>query len=161
MEIFEAVIHNDALSVRGEIMRKKYLRILLALIGVAGSGMATKAQKVDHIVVKIPYEFVVGGKTLPAGTYNVTRAFDAENTVVVLNYFARHVGAVVLASQIEDSDPQKAGVSFKRIEGEVMLSQVQIDDHLLTIPVSHAAIHQVAEKSHSGSSASGSASGAN
>jgi len=142
-------------------MIKHYLRILLALIGVAGSGMAAKAQKVDHIVVKIPYEFVAGGKTLPAGTYNVTRAFDAENTVVVLNNFAQHVGAVVLASQIEDSDPQKAGVSFKRIEGEVMLSQVQIDDHLLTIPVSHAAIHQVAEKSHSVSSASGSASGAN
>src|SRR5277367_949899 len=115
------------------MMRKYYLRILMALIGVAGSGMATKAQKVDHIVVKIPYEFVAGGKTLPAGTYNVTRAFDAENTVVVLNNFAQHVGAVVLASQIEDSDPQKAGVSFKRIEGEVMLSQVQIDDQLLHV----------------------------
>ena len=36
--------------------RKQYLRILIALIGVAGLGIAAKSQETDKIVVNIPYE---------------------------------------------------------------------------------------------------------
>ena len=49
------------------------MRILIALIGVAGLGIAAKSRETDKIVVNIPYEFVVVGKTLPAGTYGVSR----------------------------------------------------------------------------------------
>jgi hypothetical protein len=52
--------------------RKQYLRILIALIGVAGLGIAAKSQEADKIVVSMPYEFVVVGKTLSAGTYGVS-----------------------------------------------------------------------------------------
>ena len=55
------------------MMRKQYLRILIALIGAAGLAKAAKGQSVDQIVVNIPYEFVVAGKTLPADTYRVNR----------------------------------------------------------------------------------------
>jgi hypothetical protein len=40
------------------MMRKQGLRFLIALIGVAGLGAATKGQAIDQVVVKIPYEFV-------------------------------------------------------------------------------------------------------
>ena len=53
--------------------RKQYLRILIALIGVDGLGIAAKSQETDKIVVNIPYEIVVVGKTLPAGTHGVSR----------------------------------------------------------------------------------------
>jgi hypothetical protein len=53
--------------------RKQYLRILIALIGVPGLGIAAKSQETDKILVNIPYEFVVVGKTLPAGTYGMGR----------------------------------------------------------------------------------------
>ena len=47
--------------------------ILTALIGVAGLGITAKSQETDKIVVNLPYEFVMVGKTLPAGTYGVSR----------------------------------------------------------------------------------------
>ena len=145
-------------------MRKHYLRILLALIGVAGLGMAAKAQEVDHIVVKIPYAFVASGKTLPAGTYTVTRVSDSNTRALVLSNFAERVGVLVIASQLENSFAGKSSVSFEQVGGQVFLSQIQTADHLFTIPVSRAEILEAAAKSHSGTpvtGASGSASGAN
>ena len=48
-------------------MRKQCLRILIALIGVAGLGMAARGQAIDQIVLNVRYEFVVAGKTSVAG----------------------------------------------------------------------------------------------
>jgi hypothetical protein len=165
MESFEAVtIYIDALSVRGEMMRKHYLRILLALIGVAGLGLAAKAQEVDHIVIKIPYAFVVSGKTLPAGTYTVTRLSKSDVRALLFNNFEAHAGTIVLATTVEDNYATKSEVSFEQVGGQIFLSQIQTGDHLFTIPVSRAEILEAAAKSHSGTpatGASGSASGAN
>ena len=56
-------------------MKKKYARILLTLVGLLGLGVAAKAQIRGEIVVTLPFEFVVSGKTLPAGTYTLSRFF--------------------------------------------------------------------------------------
>jgi hypothetical protein len=52
--------------------RWQYLRILIA-VGVDGLGIAAKSWETDKIVVNIPYKFVVVVKTLPSGTYGVSR----------------------------------------------------------------------------------------
>src|SRR5258708_40081234 len=80
---------------KGEIMRKHYLRILIALIGVAGLGVAAKGQVVDQIVVNIPYEFVVAGKTLPPGAYRVNRLTDTDPGNLMLSSFERHAEGMV------------------------------------------------------------------
>jgi hypothetical protein len=168
MKSFEAVnIQIDALSVRGEIMRKLYLRILLALGGVAALGAAAKAQEADHIVVKVPYAFVVSGKTLPAGTYELTRASKSDTRALVLADFEDHASSIVLATTIENNYAAKPELTFEQIGGQIFLSQIQTADHLFTIPVSRAEILQASAKSHKGIStagttgAAGSASGAN
>jgi len=129
---------------------------LLALIGVAGLGMAAKAQEVDHIVVTIPYAFVVSGRTLPAGTYTVTRVSDSDIRALVLNNFEEHASTIVLATTFEDNYTTKSEVSFEQVGGQVFLSKIQTGDHLFTIPVSRAEILlEAAAKSHSGTPATG------
>jgi hypothetical protein len=163
MESFEAItIYINALSVRGEMMRKHYLRILLALIGAAGLGMASEAQEADHIVVKIPYAFVVSGKTLPAGTYSVTRVSVSDTRALLLSNFAERVGVLVTASQLESRSADKSRVSFEQVGGQLFLSQIQTGDHLFTIPVSRAEILEAAAKSGAPTTGgAGSTSGAN
>src|SRR5258708_20732815 len=60
----------------GEIMKKKYANILLTLICLLGLGVAAEAQIRGEIIVTLPFEFVVSGKTLPAGTYTLSRFSD-------------------------------------------------------------------------------------
>jgi hypothetical protein len=143
------------------MMRKQYLRILIALIGAAGLAMATKGQAVDKIVVNIPYEFVVAGKTLPAGTYRVNRVPNSIERVLVLSSFENRASALVLATDVESIFADKAQVSFEQVGSQYFLSKIETADHVFTIPVSRSAIMEAAAKSHRGTSASESAAGSN
>jgi hypothetical protein len=142
-------------------MRKQCIRILIALIGVVGLGVAAKGQEADKIVVNIPYDFVVGGKTLPAGTYRVNRASNSNEKVLVLSSFENRTGALVVATVVEGNGTGKASVSFEQVGGEHFLSKIETAGHLYSISVSRSEILEAAARSHGGTSASGSSSGSN
>ena len=142
-------------------MRRHYLRILMGLIGLAGSGMAARGQAVDQIVVKIPYEFVVAGKTLPAGSYRVDRVSDKNERALVLSSFENHASTVVVPTQDEVSKAEKSSVSFEQVGGKYFLSEIKTADHLFTVRVSRSEIMEASAKSHSGASPSGSSVGSN
>ena len=90
-------------------MRKQYLRFLIALIGVAGLGVAAKGQGADQIVVKIPHEFVAAGKAFPAGTYRVDRVSDLDEGALVLRNSDSHESVIVVAKLVgtSNSDPAR------------------------------------------------------
>jgi hypothetical protein len=140
---------------KGELMRKNYLRFLIALIGVAGLGVAAKGQAVDQIVVNIPYEFVVDGKTLPPGTYRVNRLSDIHPGVLILSSFDGRAGLMVRSTAVESTRADKPEVSFEQIDGQHFLSKIETADHVFTIPVSRSEILEAAAKSARGTSASG------
>jgi hypothetical protein len=142
-------------------MRKQYLRILIALIGAAGLAKAAKGQSVDQIVVNIPYEFVVAGKTLPAGTYRVNRAPNSIETLLVFSSFENRTSAMVLATDVETIPADKGQISLEQVEGRYFLSKIETADHVFNIPVSRSAIMEAAARSRSVTSASGSADGNN
>src|SRR5271156_1812472 len=104
-------------------MRKQYLRILIVLIGVAGLGMSARGQAFDQIVVNIPYDFVVAGKTLPAGTYKVNRV-GVTDRALILSSFENRASAIVLATHIESTSADKPQVSFEQVGGERFLSKI-------------------------------------
>jgi hypothetical protein len=140
---------------KGELMRKNYLRFLIALIGVAGLGVAAKGQAVDQIVVNIPYGFVVDGKTLPPGTYRVNRLSDIHPEVLILSSFDGRAGLMVRSTEVESTRADKPEVSFEQIDGQHFLSKIETADHVFTIPVSRSEILEAAAKSARGTSASG------
>jgi hypothetical protein len=55
-------------------MKKQYLAILFALICVLGLGLSARAQEEDTVITKVPFDFVAGGKVLPAGKYTLGRS---------------------------------------------------------------------------------------
>ena len=142
-------------------MRKHCLRILIALIGVAGLGMAAKAQVVDQIVVNIPYEFVVGGTTLPPGSYRVDRLSITDSGALILSSFESSARVMVRSTSVESTQDDKPEVSFEQVDGQHFLSKIKTADHVFTIPVSRSEILEAAARSHSGTSASGRSDGNN
>ena len=139
-------------------MKKLSLRIAVALVGFAGLGITAKAQVADQIVVTIPFEFVVAGKTLPAGTYRVNRVADDKWDGLIFRNFENRAAAIVRPIAVESASADKATVSFEKAGGELFLSKIQTGDNVFTIPVSRAAIQLASGKSHT-NTASGSSAG--
>ena len=136
-------------------MRKHCLRILIVLFSFAALGMAARAQVRDQLAVTIPFDFVVGGKTLPAGTYNVNRVTDSDRRTLILYSVENHTSVLIVPSQIEDGSSDKVHVSFDRVGGQYFLSKIATADNMFTIPVSHSAIMELAAR-NSTSASSGS-----
>ena len=125
-------------------MRKHCLRILIVLFSFAALGMAARAEDPDQLAVTIPFEFVVAGKTLPAGTYKLNRVTDSSPRPLILRSFENHTSVFLLPSQIEAGSNDKVHVSFERVGGQYFLSEIATADYVFTIPVSRSATMQVA-----------------
>ena len=138
-------------------MKKLCLRIAVALVGFAGLGFTAKAQVPDQIVVTIPFEFVVAGQTLPAGTYRVNRVGDDRFSGLIFKSYENRAGVIVHPIEVESAPADKTKVSFEKAGGEHFLSKIQTADHLFTIPVSPAAILLASGKSHTNTTSGSSA----
>jgi hypothetical protein len=142
------------------MMKKLCLRVAVALVSFAGLGITAKAQVADQIVVTIPFEFVVAGKTLPAGTYRVNRVTDDKREGLIFSSVETHASAIVHPIKVESAPADKAQVSFETAGDEHFLSKIQTEDNVFIIPVSRAAILLASGKSHT-HTASGSSVGTN
>jgi hypothetical protein len=122
---------------KGEIMKKFYLRIAVTLVSIAALGITTKAQTVDQLVVTVPFQFVVDGTTLPAGTYRVHRFSDRNPSGgLVLSSYENSAIATVLPIDIESARVNKPELIFETAGDQHVLSQVQTADHVFNIPIS-------------------------
>jgi len=140
-------------------MNKQYLRILAATIGFCGFSLAAKGQTVDQIKVNIPYQFVVSGKTLPAGTYKVSRVSDRIEGALILSNFESHTGAVIVAKRVENASANQSEVSFDEVGGQRFLRKIKTSDFEYIIPPSREEIMQASAAPRSGAPAAGSSGG--
>ena len=131
-------------------MKKLCLRVLVALVGFAGLGFAAKAQAVDQVVATIPFEFVVSGKTLPAGTYWAHRVYTSSERTLVISNYENNVSAIILPTEVESAPTDKPEMSFETAGDQHFLSKIETADHVFAIPVSRAAILLASGKSHTG-----------
>jgi hypothetical protein len=141
---------------KGEIMRKKYASLLLTLICLLGLGAAAKAQIRSEIVVTLPFEFVVSGKTLPAGTYTVSRFADDKFDGLILSSHENRTSVFVHPVEIENTSADKPQVSFERVGEQHFLTRIQTAYDVYNIPVSRSAIMEAAARAHDSGSASAS-----
>jgi hypothetical protein len=137
-------------------MRRQFLRIVIALIGVAGLGLSAKAQSLDQIEFNTPHEFVAGGKTFPAGTYRVRRVSITDPKLLFLSSVETRETAMIHATWEESSGTDKNDVSFVQVGDEHFLNKIETPNHLFSIEVSRSEILDAVAKSQSGTSATGS-----
>ena len=137
-------------------MKKKYASTLAAILCFLGLGVAAKAEIWHEIVVTLPFESVVGGKTLPAGTYRVSRLSDDRFEGLILSSYENRISVFVHPVEIESASADKPHLSFERVGEQHFLSRIQTTDDVYNFPVSHALITEAAEKSRDNGSTSGS-----
>lgn len=137
-------------------MKNKYASILVAMICFLGLGLAAKAENRGEIVVTLPFEFVVGGKTLPAGTYGVSRSSDDKRSGLILSSYENRASVLVRPVGVESAPDNKPQVSFERVGEQHFLSKIQTTTDVYNIPVSRSVIVEAAAGSRNNGSASAS-----
>jgi hypothetical protein len=112
-----------------------------AVLVFSGLGVAANAQtddQDDQVVVTVPFEFVVAGTRLRAGTYHVDRLSDDPSKGLVFRDFENHVAAAVLVADVENASAQSPKFIFETAGSLRFLNRIQTAEHVFNFPVSKA-----------------------
>jgi len=118
--------------------------------------VAAKAQIRGEIVVTLPFDFVVSGKTLPAGTYTLSHFSDDKFAGLILSSHENRTSVFVHPIEIESAHADKPSVSFERVGEQHFLSRIQTGNDVYNIPLSRSVIMEAAARLHDNGSDSGS-----
>jgi hypothetical protein len=100
-------------------MKKSYLTAVLTLTCLLGVGISASAQDTEGVRVNVPFEFVAGGTTLPAGTYTIGRIFvDAYSGIEISG---RGNGTFVLPVEVDGTPDGQPKLSFEQVGGKYFL----------------------------------------
>jgi hypothetical protein len=140
-------------------MKMKFASLLLTLICLLGLSATAKADIRGQIRVTLPFEFVVDGETLPAGTYTLSTFSDDKFDGLILSDRNHRVSVFVHPIEIAGASADKPQVSFRRVGGQLFLTRIQTAYDVYNIPVPRSVIVQFANGSHGNGTASASSSG--
>jgi len=103
--------------------------------------------------VNVPFEFVAGGATLPAGTYTIGRlSVDASSGIAIRGYGN---GALVLPIAVDETPSGQPKLSFEQIGGKHFLSEAETPGGVYSFVVPRAMVTLAQKKEHSIVSSSG------
>ncbi len=126
---------------------KNYARIIVAVTLLFGLSVAAKAESETGIVVTLPFQFVVRGKTFPAGTYTAKQVSIDRLGALRLSNRASGTSVFVLPNEVEDASAFMPRVSFQRVGEHYFLSTIQTADDVYNFPISRSALMEAAAKS--------------
>lgn len=120
-------------------MKKSYFTAVFMLTCLLGVGVSARAQDADAAVVSVPFEFVAGGATLPAGEYRVSRVNRGANRELAIN--GNDKGNAFLLPLVFDNGPSnEPTLSFEHVGGKYFLSRIKTLSGVYTIPASREMI---------------------
>lgn len=107
-------------------MRKRSVAsiiIFISLILVAAT--TASAQSAHRFEIDIPFQFILGGRTLPAGRYSVQRLDPAKPHVLMLKNTSRGSSRVVITQRVESENPKvDSSLVFHRRGDKFYLFQI-------------------------------------
>ena len=134
-------------------MKKSHLAVVLTLTCLLGVGISARAQDVDKVAVKVPFEFVAGAQTLPAGTYNVSRVSDKEFTALVIR--SSDYSVFLLPIVFNGASSDNAKLRFEHVGDKYFLSKVKTPAGVYAIRTPRALTQVAQMRDHGAVSSSG------
>lgn len=120
-------------------MRKSYLTGVLMLTCLLGVGISARAQDADAVVVSVPFEFVAGRATLPAGEYRINRANPGVTQELAIRGYDKG-GAFLSPVAFDEVANDMPTLSFEHVGGKYFLSRVKTPGGVYTIAPSREMI---------------------
>jgi hypothetical protein len=107
-------------------MRSQSITLIIVLVCFTSITEArVNAQDPHRFVIDIPFQFVVAGRTLPAGKYDVERADPTKPNLLMLKNTANGIVQVFITQRVENEEVSAtSSLIFKRRGEEYYLFQV-------------------------------------
>jgi hypothetical protein len=110
-------------------MKKQILKAATMFVGILAlafvSAVASSAQNPRNLVVNVPFNFTVQGKTLPAGDYIISNGSTADRSGLIMKRTDGEANAIVLTMLISSNERQRESrLVFSRYGEHYFLSQV-------------------------------------
>ena len=106
-------------------MKKQISRALLGLAAALALAVAANAQVSNKVVITVPFDFVAGGKQMPAGHYTVRRAgSDAESTLLIMSDDGR--SSAIFLTTTGEAKPRAAALVFRQHGDRYFLAEVSM-----------------------------------
>ena len=115
-------------------MNKSYVTAVLMLTCLLGIRVSASAQDSELLVVSVPFEFVTGGATLPAGKYKINRLSPASQELAFSD--GGRGNAFVLPEAFDSGPAAGPRLSFEHIGGKYFLTKLRTMDGVYTMPAS-------------------------
>jgi hypothetical protein len=118
--------HNS----KGDKIMKRITAVgFFTLASILSVGSAFAQVQSRQVRATVPFDFTVGNKQLPAGTYSIAQAKDG--TIQILSRQG-HLVAITLASQ--NGSPSKGcAVNFDRRDGQYFMRAIQCESAAISI----------------------------
>ena len=133
---------------------KHYAKTLVAIALFLGLAGAVKVEAEEAEIVTVPFEFVVGAKTLPAGTYTVRNLSVDRSGFLELSSQDYKTSMFVMPLLNESAFTGKPKLSFQQAGGHYFLNAVQTTATVYRIHVSDSSVNEALAKSHDGAPSS-------
>ena len=114
-------------------MKKSSLTAALMLTCLLGVGVSARAQDANAVVVSVPFEFVAGGATLPAGQYRVNRTNPGASRELAINGYDKG-NTFLLPVTFDDGFASQPNLSFEHVGGKYFLSKIKTPEGVYTLP---------------------------
>lgn len=107
-------------------MRKSFLsKIAMISLFMAVAAVGVAAQTGSRVVVNIPFDFVVGEKTLPAGEYTIKTVSRHSTQALVVQSADGSESVLTITNRVEAREHQaKSKIIFRQYGDKYFLSQV-------------------------------------
>lgn len=136
-------------------MNKSCVAAVLMLTGLLGVGRSAHAQDADAVVVSVPFEFVAGGATLPAGKYRVNHVSAGVSQELAISSYTNG-GTFLLPLSFDDTPAGQPTLSFEHVGGKYFLIGIKTTSGVYSMAASREMVMLGKANSSSTSSASGS-----
>lgn len=106
-------------------MLKHSVRTFILFFSLIAAVASVNAQSAQRFEVDVPFQFVLNGQTLTAGTYTIERTDAAKPNIITLKKVDGRMVRLVLTQRVEKDSPSTASsLIFIRREGKHYLFQV-------------------------------------
>lgn len=119
----DARVEAKGVDMKKEILKGFTMLMLIVALALATAVASANAQSPNRTMANIPFEFVVGDKTLPAGEYTVKAATTAGDALVIQGV-DNGESAVRLSDSTEQLKNRPARLVFHRYGHNYFLAEV-------------------------------------